>query len=155
MEVYKNMMSATVELRFANAKDIPDAADFVLIALNDIGMQTECVEVLGTEFTNRLETYGPQYTLLAFDKSNNDSIIGFLEIDPEKSKKGHYFISNLYVLPAYRHQGIATMLVQKMLESKCEPGEELLVQVCNECDLKYWEKLEFKTKSTILSLKRK
>ena len=148
-------MSSTINFRFAKSEDIPDASDFVLIALNDIGMQTECVEVLGSEFTNRLETHGPQNTLLAFDTTNNNSIIGFLELDPEKSQKGHYFIRNLYVLPAYRHQGIATNIVQKMLEEKCEPGEELLIQVCNECDLKYWEKLQFTPKSTILSLKRK
>lgn len=148
-------MSSTIELRFANANDIPDATDFVLVALNDLGMQNDCVEVLGSKFTNRLETYGPQNTLLAFDQSNNDSIIGFLEIDPIKSTKGQFFISNLYVLPNYRHRGIATSLVRKMLEDKCQPGEELLVQVCKEDDIKYWEKLEFTPKSMILSLKRK
>lgn len=153
-EVLEKMLSCSIELRFANAEDIPDATEFVLLALNDIGMQNECVEILGSKFTDRLESYGPQCTLFAFDNNNNNSIIGFLEIDPVKCKDGHYFISNIYVLPSYRHQGIATRLVHKMLETKCKDGEELLVEACHDCDLKYWEKLEFTPKSTILSLKR-
>ncbi len=148
------MMSSTIELRFACADDIPDATDFVLLALNDVGMQDGCAELLGSEFINRLEIQGPQNTILALDKSNNDSIVGFLEINPEKSVKGHCFISTIYVLPSYRNQDIEKSLVHKMLEEKCQPGEELLVQVCLDCDLKYWEKLDFKPKSTILSLKK-
>ena len=148
------MLSSAIEIRFANAKDIPNASEFVLIALNDLGMQNECVEILGNEFTNRLETYGPQNTLLAFDNSNNNSIIGFIEIDPQKSVQNtSYFISNLYVLPSYRKRGIASMLVHKMSEDKCSNGAELIVQVCNEDDRKFWEKLNFSVKNTILSLK--
>ena len=60
----------------------------------------------------------------------------------------------MYVLPSYRDQDVAKSLVNKMLEEKCEPGDELLVQVCKDCELKYWEQLNFSPKSTILSLKR-
>lgn len=139
-------------MRFAGEKDIPDASDFVLTALNDAGIQNDCVEVLGNEFTNRLET-SPNYTLFAFDKSNNDAIIGFLELDIGKTTPGHYFIKNIYVLPTYRKQGIATNLVNKMLEVKCKPGEELFVEVSNDNDKKYWENLHFATNLFVLSLK--
>ena len=148
------MMTSSIELRFASVKDFANVEEFVLLALNDIKMQNDCVEILGSKFTNQLETYDLQCTLFAFDKNNNDGIVGFLEIDPLKCKSGHFFISTIYVLPSYRKQGIATSLVQKMLEVKCKPGEELLVEACHDCDLKYWEKLKFIPKSTILSLKR-
>lgn len=148
------MMSSTIELRFARSEDIPDASDFVLLALNDNDMQSECAELLGTDFADHLQTYGSQNILLAFDTTNNHAIVGFLEINEEKSIKGQYCISYLYVLPAYRNQDIAQSLLQKMLEEKCSPGEELLIQTCHECDLKYWKDLGFAPKSTILSLKR-
>lgn len=146
-------MSTAIELRFAKHKDIPDATEFVLLALNDTGMENECVELLGNEFTNRLETYGPENMLLAFDKNNNDSIIGFLELNPEKFSEGHYAIKDIFVLPAYRGQGIAKGLVQKMLEEKCSHGEELVVEISKEEDLKHWEKLQFTPKSTIMKIK--
>ena len=147
-------MNTAIELRFANADVIPEASDFVFTALNDNGIQNDCVETLGNEFTNRLERY-PQNTLFAIDNSNNDSIVGFLELDPDKSSNGHHFIRNLYVLPPYRKQGIATNLVNKMLEEKCASGEELLVEVSNENDKNYWEKLQFTTNLYVLSLKIK
>lgn len=149
------MMSSTIELRFARSEDIPDASEFVLLALNDNEMQSECAEVLGSDFSEHLETYGPQNILLAFDNTNNHAIVGFLEINEERSIQGQYCISTLYVLPAYREQDVARSLVQKMLEEKCSPGEELLIQACHECDLKYWKDLGFAPKSTVLSLKRK
>ena len=39
------MMNATIHVRFADVNDIPHASDFVLTALNDIGMQNDCVEL--------------------------------------------------------------------------------------------------------------
>ena len=87
-------MNTAIEMRFANADDIPEASDFVFTALNDNGIQNDCVETLGNEFTNRLERY-PQNTLFAIDNSNNDSIVGFLELDPDKSSNGHHFIRKL------------------------------------------------------------
>jgi ribosomal protein S18 acetylase RimI-like enzyme len=65
-----------------------------------------------------------------------------------------YFISNIFVLPAYRKQGIATRLVKKMLQEKCSNGAELLVQVSTDSELKYWENLHFIIKETVLSLKK-
>ncbi len=147
-------MSSAIELRFAKTEDIPDATEFVLLALNDTGMENNCVELLGNEFTNRLETYGPDNMLLAFDKNNHDSIIGFLELNPEKFRKGRFVIKDIFVLPAYRGQGIAKNLVNTMLKEKCPHGEELVVEINKEEDLRHWEKLKFSPKSTILSLKR-
>lgn len=147
-------MTSAIELRFAKHKDIPEATDFVLIALNDTGMENECVDLLGNEFTNRLETYGPENMLLAFDNNNNNSIVGFLELNPEKFREGHYVIKDIFVLPSYRGQGIAKSLVQKMLKEKCFHGEELVVEISKEDDLKHWEHLKFIPKSTILKLKR-
>ncbi len=147
------MMNTIVELRFVETNDIPEASEFVLMALNDMGMQNDCIDLLGSEFTDRLQRF-PKNILLAFDKSNNDTIIGFLEIDPDKSTPGHIVIKNLYVLPAYRKQGIATSLVNKMIEQKCSVGDELHVEVSNENDKRYWEKLQFKTKTMVLSLKK-
>jgi len=152
--MHDTMMSSTIELRFARTEDIPNASEFVLLALNDNEMKSECAEELGSDFASHLETYGPQNILLAIDKNNNDTIVGFIEINPERSIKGQYCISNLYVLQAYRNQTITRSLVQKMLEEKCAPGEELIIQACHECDLTYWKDLEFTPKSTILSLKR-
>lgn len=147
------MMNSILEFRNATSSDIPEASEFVLMALNDIGMQNDCVELLGSEFTNRLQR-DPQNTLLAFDKSNNNQIIGFLEIDSDKSSPGHYFIKNLYVLPAYRKKGIATNLVHRMLEEKCTSGDEVHVEVYNDNDKRYWEKLQFETKHMVLSIKK-
>ena len=42
-----------------------------------------------------------------------------------------------------------------MLEEKCASGEELLVEVSNENDKNYWEKLQFTTNLYVLSLKIK
>lgn len=148
-----NMMNTILDFRTATSTDIPEASEFVLMALNDIGMQNDCVELLGSEFTNRLQRF-PQNTLLAFDKSNNEAIIGFLEIDPDKSSPGNYFIKNLYVLPAYRKKGIASNLVSRMIQEKCTSGDEVHVEVCNENDRRYWEKLQFETKGMVLSLKK-
>jgi GNAT superfamily N-acetyltransferase len=110
---------------------------------------------IGSEMMKRFQTTGPQNTLLALDKAHNNSIIGFIEIDPERSIEGEcYFLSGLYVLPSYRHKGIASKLVQKILELKCTKGEELIVKAFSEKEKRVWESLMFKVKSTTLSLKK-
>lgn len=147
------MLTSKIELRFANSSDIPDASEFVLTALNDTMMDTECIDTLGSKFTNRLEKYGPQNTLLARDINNNGTIIGFIDLDTEKSTERKKYIYNIYVLPAYRKQGIANMLVKKMLSERCSHGEELIVNVTTEPYKKFWEKMNFKMETTILSMK--
>ena len=143
--------SSNIEVRFAHASDIPNVTEFALIALNDSSMLAKFAQDIGSDFTHRLETTGPENTILAIDKDNNDAIIGFSEIDPERSEPGKFYVlTGLYVLPSHRGKGIAHRLVQKMLESKCSQGEELLVQAFNESEKKVWEKLLFNVKITTL-----
>lgn len=147
-------MTAEIEIRFANKSDIPNVTEFALIALNDSSMLAKFAQDIGSELTHRLETTGPENTILAIDKSNNNAIIGFSEVDPERSKPNKYFfLTGLYVLPAYRSKGIATQLVRRMLEEKCKNGEELIVQAFNDSEKKVWEKLMFSVKSTTLGMK--
>ena len=146
--------SSNIEVRFAKASDIPNVTEFALIALNDSSMLAKFAQDIGSDFTHRLETTGPENTILAIDKDANNAIIGFSEIDPEQSKPGKYYLlTGLYVLPSYRGKGIATELVRKMLKEKCSNGEELLVQAFNDSEKKVWEKLLFSVKSTTLSMK--
>ena len=148
------MTETSIEVRFANKTDIANVTEFALIALSDSSMLAKFAQDIGSEFTHRLETTGPQNTILAIDKKNNNAIVGFSEVDPERSKTGkYYFLSGLYVLPDYRSKGIASKLVRRMLEEKCKNGEELIVQAFNESEKKVWEKLLFSVKSTTLSLK--
>lgn len=148
------MTETSIEVRFANKTDIANVTEFALIALSDSSMLAKFAQDIGSEFTHRLETTGPQNTILALDKKNNNAIVGFSEVDPERSKQGkYYFLSGLYVLPDYRSKGIASQLVRRMLEEKCKNGEELIVQAFNESEKKVWEKLLFSVKSTTLSLK--
>lgn len=144
--------SAPIEVRFAHAEDIPNVTEFALIALNDSSMLAKFAQDIGSELTHRIETTGPQNTILAIDTENKNAIIGFAEVDPERSQPGEYFfLSGLYVLPSYRSKGIATQLVQKMLEEKCTNGEELHVQAFNEAEKIVWEKLAFSVKTMTLS----
>ena len=148
------MTEPSIEVRFATKTDIANVTEFALIALSDSSMLAKFAQDIGSEFTHRLETTGPQNTILAIDKKNNNAIVGFSEVDPERSKTGkYYFLSGLYVLPDYRSKGIASKLVRRMLEEKCKNGEELIVQAFNESEKKVWEKLLFSVKSTTLSLK--
>ena len=148
------MTEPLIEVRFAQESDIPNVTEFALIALNDSSMLAKFAQDIGSEFTHRLETTGPENTILAIDKNNNNAIIGFSEVDPERSKPGkYYFLTGLYVLPNYRGKNIATNLVRKMLEEKCKNGEELLVQAFNESEKKVWENLLFKVKTTTLAMK--
>jgi ribosomal protein S18 acetylase RimI-like enzyme len=147
-------MTSHIEIRFASAKDIPNVTEFALIALNDSSMLAKFAQDIGSEFTHRLETTGPSNTILALDKNDNNAIVGFSEVDPERSKPGsHYFLSGLYVVPSHRNQGIASKLVKKMLQEKCSGGEELIVKAFNDAEKKVWEKLLFSVKSTTLSMK--
>ena len=142
----------TIEVRFATAEDVPNVTEFALIALNDSSMLAKFAQDIGSELTHRLETTGPQNTILAIDTENKNSIIGFAEVDPERSKPGkYYFLTGLYVIPSYRSKGIATQLVKKMLDEKCANGEELHVQAFNDAEKKVWEKLAFSVKTMTLS----
>lgn len=143
-----------IEIRFAHASDIPNVTEFAYLALNDSSMLAKFAQDIGSDFTHRLETTGPENTILAIDTNSNNAIIGFSEVDPERSKPGqYYFLTGLYVLPSYRGKGIASRLVKKMLEEKCSGGEELLVQAFNDSEKKVWENLLFKVKTTTLSMK--
>ena len=142
-----------LEIRFAQEEDIENVTEFALIALNDSSMLTLFASDIGSEMMNRFRTSGPQNTILALDRKQN-SIIGFIEVDPERSKEGIcYFLSGLYILPYYRYKGIASKLVKQMLEQKCTKGEELIVKAFSDKEKRVWESLTFKTKSTTLSLK--
>lgn len=146
------MTESTIEVRFATADDVPNVTEFALIALNDSSMLAKFAQDIGAEFTHRIETTGPENTILAIDKANKNSIVGFSEVDPERSKPGKfYFLTGLYVIPSFRSKGIATQLVQKMLEEKCKNGEELFVQAFDDSERKVWEKLNFSFKTMTLS----
>ena len=146
------MSQPSIEVRFAHVSDIPNVTEFALIALNDSSMLAKFAQDIGSDFTHRLETTGPENTILAIDKNNNNAIVGFSEVDPENSKPGKYYLlTGLYVLPSYRGKGIASMLVQKMLEEKCANGEELHVKAFNDAEKIVWEKLTFGVKTTTLS----
>lgn len=142
-----------LEIRFARESDIESVTEFALIALNDSSMLTLFASDIGADMMNRFSTTGPQNTILALDKKQNN-IIGFIEVDPERSVEGKcFFLSGLYILPYYRHKGIASKLVQKMLKEKCTKGEELIVKAFSDQEKRVWESLTFTTKSTTLSLK--
>ncbi len=146
------MTDSTIEVRFATADDVPNVTEFALIALNDSSMLAKFAQDIGSEFAHRIETTGPQNTILAIDTANKNSIVGFSEVDPERSKPGsYYYLSGLYVLPAYRSKGIATRLVQKMIEEKCKNGEELHVEAFDDAEKKVWENLDFSVKTMTLS----
>ena len=147
------MLQSKIELRFANSTDIPDASEFVLTAFNDTMMDKECVDTLGSKFTNRLERYGPQNTLLAFDINNNSTIVGFLDLDTEKSTEHKKYIYNIYVLPPYRKQGIAKNLVNKMMSERCFQGDELIIRVSSESEKHFWEKMDFTMDHAVLAKK--
>ena len=148
------MSSDSIEISFASSEDIPNVTEFALIALNDSSMIAKFAQDFGSDFTHRLETTGPQNTILAIDKDNKNAIIGFAEVDPERSKPGkYYFLSGLYVIPNYRGRGIATKLVDKMLTEKCSGGEELIVDAFNESERKVWENLKFTVHTYNLSRK--
>lgn len=147
------MLQSKIELRFAQSSDIPDASEFVLIAFNDTLMEKECVDTLGSQFTNRLEKYGPQNTLLAFDSNNNNTIVGFIDLDTEKSTEHKKYIYNIYVLPSYRKQGIASKLVEKMISERCSPGDELVIKVTSEAEKQFWEKMNFSMDHAVLGKK--
>ena len=150
------MSDESIEIRFASAADIPNVTEFALIALNDSSMLAKFAQDIGSDFTHRLETTGPENTILAIDKSNKNAIIGFSEIDPERSKPGEYYIlTGLYVIPSYRSKGIGQQLVNKMLEEKCKNGEELIVNAFNDSERKVWEKLNFSIQKMSLSMKQK
>lgn len=147
------MMSSNIKVRFANDADSATVSEFVFTALNDSSILRGCSEHIGSEFLNRLETE-KQNLLLATDTQNDNSIIGFLEIDLNRSINNQtYFIANIYVLPQYRRKGIASILVQTMLQEKCTHGEELVVEATSEQERKYWDNLHFYTKSMFLNLK--
>ncbi len=148
------MSSESIEIRFASSADIPNVTEFALIALSDSSMLAKFAQDIGSDFTHRLETTGPQNTILALDKNNKNAIIGFAEVDTKRSKpEKYYFLSGLYVLPNYRSKGIATKLVNKMLTEKCSKGEELIVDAFNEAEKKVWENLNFKVHTYNLSRK--
>ena len=147
------MYVPTLEIRNPTFNDIPEAIEFVNLALQDPTLLPDCSEFIGASLITNLETK-PQNFLVAIDKYNNDFIIGFLEINPDQSEVNKYFcITRIYVLPQFDKQEIASALVQRLLEEKCINGEELIVQVCNECERKYYEDLHFLAKSSVLSMK--
>lgn len=148
------MSLESIEIRFASAQDIPNVTEFALIALNDSSMLAKFAQDIGSDFTHRLETTGPENTILAIDKENKNAIVGFSEVDPEQSKPGKYYLlTGLYVLPSYRSKGIGVKLVDKMLQEKCSNGEELIVDAFNDSERKIWEKLNFSFKKMELSRK--
>ena len=144
-----------LEIRFAKDEDVENVTEFALIALNDSSMLTVFASDIGSDMMNRIQTTGPQNTLLALNKNDNNAIIGFAEVDPERSVEGkYYFLSGLYVLPTFRNRGIASKLVRKMLTDKCPNREELIVTAFDEKEKQVWETLMFKLKSVTLSLKK-
>lgn len=143
-----------IDIRFAKEEDIANVTEFALIALSDSSMLAIFASDIGSDMMNRIQTTGPQNTILAIDKNDDNAIIGFSEVDPERSEVGkYYFLSGLYVLPNYRGKGIAQKLVKRMLEDKCSQGEELIVSAFSQAERRVWEKLMFKVKLTTLSLK--
>ena len=90
------MNQDNITIRYANQSDIEKVTEFALVALNDSSMLTKFASDIGSEFSTRLELNGPEYTILAID-SETDSIIGFIEIDPDRSAKNKFFyVSGMY-----------------------------------------------------------
>lgn len=143
-----------IEIRFASEEDVDSVTEFALIALNDSNMLTKFASDIGSDMMKRFHTTGPQNTLLAIDTEKGDAIVGFAEVDPERSKPGkYYFLTGLYVQQDYRNLGLGKKLVRQMLKEKCQKGEELRVASFNNQDQRVWESLDFKIKSTTLYLK--
>ena len=76
------------------------------------------LQVIYNEFINQKLELKKEYVsnpyLKIFVFIDNDKIIGFIEISDVIDR---YEINNVYVLENYRHNGIASMLMEKVIES--------------------------------------
>ena len=108
----------------------------------------EELQVIYNEFINQKLELKKEYVsnpyLKIFVFIDNDKIIGFIEISDVIDR---YEINNVYVLENYRHNGIASMLMEKVIESGKESNIENITLEVNKNNIQaigLYKKYDFK-----------
>ncbi len=130
--------------RFADPRDMDSVIEFALMAINDNELPSFALDV-GEDLAERIRKGGSENIVIAEDPKMDSRIVGYLELDPQRTRKGKaFYIRGIYVLPEYRGQGIASKMISLMREKLCCHGEQLRVEALTENELRFWRKLGFK-----------
>ncbi len=123
---------------------VPDFVQISLLAksINEIGRDWN-IWLKGISSTNLFERLG-DYKFVCFTVAN-EKVIGFATLTQSSSIRNSSEIASIYVIPAYRGNGIAPALVSKLYEASGDLGYEVITALVNPSQkfIKVLDKLGF------------
>lgn len=132
-----------INLRFATAKDKDQIYDFALAAIAGADLP-EFAQDAGNDLQERIDEGDPDNVLIAEDSTMQDKIIGYIELDPSRSKKRHaVYIKGIYVLDEYRRRGIGKDMLKIIRDNRVDEDIQLRVEAFTTQGLRFWENFGF------------
>ncbi|MHA2091213.1 MAG: GNAT family N-acetyltransferase, partial [Candidatus Kariarchaeaceae archaeon] len=121
-----------ISFRFATKSDNQKIYDFAMRAISGTQLP-RFAEDAGENLLDRIEKGKEKSVILAEDHNLDESVIGYIEVDPDRTIEGSaVYLRGIYVLPEYRRGGIGKRLLQMMVKEKRKSGEELKVRAFTE-----------------------
>lgn len=144
-----------ITVRNAKLKDVKAIAKLNLELMKHVGKYDKIFELNKNplpmmEEWRRKGVYNPRHKLMVAE--DDGKIIGYINATTKHRPKIYKvtevgFISDIYVLPEYRRQGVAKLLfkpILRWLKSKKLKYVNLFAVTENEVALKVWKKFKFK-----------
>ncbi len=133
-----------IRYRVAVPEDHEKVIEFALQALYDAKLPKFAQDV-GDELIERIKSGEAGNVIIAEDLTAGNKIVGYLEIDSNRSKKGKaFYIGAIYVLPEYRRKHVGKNLFNTMLREKCKNNEQIRVEALTESEMRFWKRLGFR-----------
>ncbi len=137
------MQIENIRYRVAVPEDHDKVVEFAMQALYDAKLPRFAQDI-GEELVERIKSGEAGNVIIAEDLSQDDKIVGYLEIDTTRSKpRKAFYIGGIYVLPEYRRRHIGKNLFFTMLKEKCKHEEQIRVEAVTEDELRFWRSLGF------------
>ena len=133
-----------IRYRVAVPEDHEKVVEFAMQALYDAKLPRFAQDV-GEALVERIKSGEPGNVIIAEDITADNMIVGYLEIDANRSKpRKAFYIGGIYVLPEYRRRHVGKNLFLTMLKEKCKHDEQIRVEAITEDELRFWKSLGFK-----------
>lgn len=136
-------MQSNISFRFATNEDNQKIYDFALRAMSGTQLP-RFAEDAGENLLDRIGKGNYKTVILAEDTMDDDSVIGYIEVDPDRTIDGEaVYLRGVYVLPQYRRKGVGKRLLKMMVHEKRKRGEDVRVLAYTEDGLRFWQDYGF------------
>jgi len=144
MSDYLEERNDGIVIRFAKTEDKEAIYEFALSAIAGTSLP-EFAEDAGEHLQERIEQGNPENVLIAEDTNESGQIIGYIELDPTRTRKQDVvYIRGIYVLPDYRRRGIGNSMLRMVRRHSVSNQIQLRVEAFTEEGRKFWNNFGFK-----------